>query len=355
MIHKLQISQFRNYPEKLVSFSPRVTVVIGPNTAGKTSMLEAIMLVATGTSFRAEYDRDMISFDADVSHVRVVSAGTHAETLDVVLTRGIVLGKKTPLKKWSINGVSRRYIDFVGRMPAVLFWPEDMRLITGSPSRRREYFDTILSQTDRSYRRSLMTYEKALRVRNKLLRLIRDGERVNPEECSYWTDMLCLHGNVIHTARRQLIAAINETSFDTGETCSFTIHYDHSVISPDRIHHYYDAERAAGVTLVGPHRDDFFLTKNHDHDAELHHFGSRGEQRLGVLWLKMAEMNFIENELRVSPLLLLDDIFSELDENHRSLVSRLVGNHQTIMTTTDRHFVTNMLETDSVELELQER
>ena len=354
MIQKLQISQFRNYSEKSFVFSPRLTLVAGPNTAGKTSLLEAIMLIATGTSFRAERDRDMIAFEGDVSRVKAVYSSIDSELLEVVLTRGLVLGKTVPLKKYLVDGIARRYADFAGRMPAVLFWPEDLRLITGSPARRRSYFDTILSQTDRMYRRAIMSYEKALRVRNKLLRLVREGVRVNPEEFDYWTNTLVTQGAVIHTAREALTLYANALPFDRNADCSFTIHYDHSTITSDRLREYHDAERAAGVTLVGPHRDDFYLTKNHDHDSELHNFGSRGEQRLGVLWLKMAEMQYIEQQLHVSPLLLLDDIFSELDANHRGLVVRLIGSHQTIMTTTDKHLVNGISADTMIELDIQQ-
>lgn len=349
-----------------------LTIVVGPNTAGKTSLLEAIMLIATGRSFRAAREAEVILFDEEVGRVqltqqstinptlpRLRGAGNQQSTdiLEVVITGGTVLGKKAPYKKFTINNVSKRSVDFVGQMPAVLFWPEDLRLVTGSPSRRRQYLDIVLSQSDRSYHRSVITYEKALRIRNKLLHLLRDGSPIRPEEFEYWTDTLLMHGTVIHNVRREYIKFVNTVKIDhkTNRTnksnkpgranrtvdTEFEMHYDHSTITTERLAKYKSAEQGAAVTLIGPHRDDFYLTKNHDSDRELHSFGSRGEQRLGVLWLKVAELQYIEQRTTIKPLLLLDDIFSELDQEHRDLVMRLVDKQQTIMTTTDSSAIDN--------------
>lgn len=345
MVFSLTVSHFRNYSQASFEFSPTLTLVIGPNTAGKTSMLEALMLLATGKSFRTDRHLESIAFSQEVSHIQaVIGEESVRDRLEMVLTAGLVMGKKTPYKKFSINKVTKRGLDFIGCMPAVLFWPEDLRLITGSPSRRRQYLDGVLSQTSRLYRQSLATYEKALRIRNKLLHLLREGEPIRPEEFEYWTDALLTHGAIIHKERSDYIAFVNKTNSATGtykttyeafKSTAFEMHYDHSTITPERLSHYKHAEQAAGMTLVGPHRDDFYLTKINDNGVELHKFGSRGEQRLGVLFMKIAELDYIKKTLKTTPLLLLDDIFSELDAYHRQLVMQLVSYQQTIMTTTE--------------------
>jgi len=359
LLNQLQLSNFRNYSQKEFTFSPAFTVVVGPNTSGKTSLLEALMLIATGRSFRAQREEEMIRKGEEVARTRAElsdnqqstinptsprlrGAGNHqSDVLEVVLTTGTVLGKPAPRKKFLINKISKRSADFVGRMPAVLFWPEDLRLITGRPSRRRHYLDSVLSQVDHSYRRAMTAYEKALRIRNKLLHMRREGMAIKADEFDYWTAALIAHGATIHRARSDYLSFVNTVSLDHGDAPNFHVVYDHSTITPERLEQYHDAETATGVTLVGPHRDDIIAEKSVKNDERwrLDSFGSRGEQRLGVLWLKRAELLFIEEKLSTKPLLLLDDIFSELDAEHRSLVIDLTKGQQTVITTTDNQFL----------------
>lgn len=356
MLSTLFLSDFRNYRREEFTFSPTLTLVVGPNTSGKTSLLEALMLIATGRSFRAVREQEMIRMGEELA--RVVGKVTQEDSirqpadkdskkqssnggdvLEIVLTTGMVLGKPAPNKKFLINKVSKRFTDFVGRMPAVLFWPEDLRLVTGRPSRRRHYLDSVLSQVDHSYRRAITAYEKALRIRNKLLHMRREGMAIKPEEFDYWTAALITHGATIHHARRDYLSFVNTVTLDHKDAPNFHVNYDDSTITPERLEQYHDAETATAVTLVGPHRDDIIAEKlvKKDERWRLDLFGSRGEQRLGVLWLKRAELAFIEEKLAMKPLLLLDDIFSELDADHRSLVMDLTKGQQTIMTTTDSH------------------
>jgi len=349
LLNQLQLSNFRNYSQKEFTFSPAFTVVVGPNTSGKTSLLEALMLIATGRSFRAQREEEMIRKGEEVARTRAELSDNQQSTinnqqidvLEVVLTAGTVLGKKAPYKKLLLNKISKRYADFVGRMPAVLFWPEDLRLITGRPSRRRHYLDSVLSQVDHSYRRAMTAYEKALRIRNKLLHMRREGMAIKADEFDYWTAALIAHGATIHRARSDYLSFVNTVSLDHGDAPNFHVVYDHSTITPERLEQYHDAETATGVTLVGPHRDDIIAEKSVKNDERwrLDSFGSRGEQRLGVLWLKRAELLFIEEKLSTKPLLLLDDIFSELDAEHRSLVIDLTKGQQTVITTTDNQFL----------------
>lgn len=297
--------------------------------------MEAIMLLATGKSFRADVEREMIREGGEIGRVEGFLADN--TKLEVVVTGGSVLGKKTPYKQYKVNNVGKRSIDFVGNLPAVLFWPEDLRLITGSPSRRRQYLNNVLVQTEKPYRYALKQYEKALRVRNRLLQHQLNGLNIKQDEMDYWEKQLIQNGTTITSARAGYLDFMNKKN-NVIDGITYRIVYDRSILSSERLSQYRDVERRTGMTVVGPHRDDFIVErierrKNH---ADISKFGSRGEQRLAVLWLKMAERSYLEEQLGIKPLLLLDDIFSELDEKHRSFVMSLVSKQQTILATVDR-------------------
>jgi len=336
IVESLTLKNFRSFKKTSFSFLPRTTLILGPNTSGKTNILEAIYLLATGKSFRADIEREMIEYQCQMSNVKCEM--DNGDTLEIILTVGEVAGQPAPTKKYLVNGVPRRMIDFVGNLRAVLFWPEDLDLVTNSPSRRRQYLDFILSQVDREYRRSLLIYEKAIRQRNKLLERIRD-ENLSRVQLTYWDELLIKHGGVLTDKRREYIDEINKYQISN---IKYQIEYDKSIISETRLEQYKNEEIAAAVTLVGPHRDDIkFEIRNPKPETtrNLSIYGSRGEQRLTVLWLKLAELEFIKAKTGDKPLLLLDDIFSELDHQHRDLVLQVIPHQQTIMTTTDLHLI----------------
>ena len=352
MLTKLHLSNFRSYNDKLIELSPNLTVVVGPNAAGKTNILEAISLLSTGTSFRAELSREMIQEGEELARVKgiIVSSSSpkslnsptpQKTELEVFVTTGIVGGQKAPFKKLLVDRLGRHLTTFVGNLPTVIFWPEDLALVIGSPSGRRRYLDRVLSQTHREYRRATGAYEKALRVRNRLLKYIKKGEYIEEDQMTYWNGVLVECASVITPLRKQLLDFINTVTIPEEDHLSFQVEYDHSVMSAERLQKYFVEERAAGVTLVGPHRDDFFIlmSERKGKSKDLNRFGSRGEQRLGVLWLKLSELAYLEKINGTRPLLLLDDIFSELDENHRKLIHSILPHQQTIMTTTDIRFV----------------
>ena len=354
-----------------------------------------------------------------------------ATELEVIITRGEVQGKKVLGKTLMVNGVKRQLRNFIGNLRVVMFGPQDMRLIEGSPSRRRNFLDEVLSQVYPEYYRALLSYEKGLRRRNKVLWAIKDGV-ASRSQLFFWDRLLVKEGGVITKYRRELVELLNyqglcarvegldaenskpqipnnkqnqkinnqlennikksedmdsrlrgndmeDEELETGNwklETDFKVVYDASVISEQRLAQYAREEVAAGVTLVGPHRDDFsvkfhsFTVSQFHSDKEqtnpetsksgnletidLATFGSRGEQRMAILWLKLGELAFIEQVTGEKPILLLDDIFSELDHEHREVVMGVVGHpriadqpvggslrgrQQTIMTTADEHLV----------------
>ncbi len=344
-IQSLTLQNFRNYSKRAFAFSPETTLIIGLNTAGKTNILEAIFMMATGRSFRAEMDREVVAWGNEMSNVKVQMSNEQETKLELFITQGEVQGQKVPLKKYLVNGVGRRMIDFVGNLRVVLFWPEDLELVTDGPSLRRRYLDSVLVQVDREYRWHLLSYERGLRQRNRLLDFINEGT-AHRHQLFFWDQLLIKSGGYLTDARAQFIEFINRYQI---LNIKYQIEYDKSVISETRLAQYADEEIAAKATLVGPHRDDFqFKIQNskfkiddgeEDRLLELSKFGSRGEQRLAILWLKLAELAYIEKQGGERPVLLLDDIFSELDYLHRALVFDLIGKQQTIITSADEYAI----------------
>ncbi len=343
MLKKIYIKGFRNYEERLFEFADTVTVIVGANATGKSNLLEAICLIATGKSFKANVEGEMVGWNAEIARVKAVLSADEGDVkAEVVLTRGeISVGggkiKKSPRKKLLLNGVGKRLFDFAGQIRVVLFAPQDLDLVTESPSIRRKFMDSVLSQTDKEYLRSLRSYEKGLRQRNKLLQKIRE-EGLPRTQLAFWDKLLIKHGTYISTKRAELILHINRKSTRLAGA-TFSLEYDQSVISQTRIEQYAREEVVVGKTLVGPHRDDMIFKITKQKERNLDAFGSRGEQRMGVLWLKIAELEYIEEQTGKRPVLLLDDIFSELDHKHRDIVMDIVKDQQTIITTADPHFV----------------
>ncbi len=361
IISKLSLHNFRNYKKKDFEFSGGTTVIVGSNAVGKTNILEAIYMLSTGKSFHARREEEVINYDAEMARVSA-EVGSISESwpsklvkyevseekksttkLEVVLTRGVMdMGagrlERVPRKKMMVNGIARHLYTFAGNLKVVLFGPWDMELVTDSPSIRRRFLDSVLSQVDREYRRSILSYEKGLRQRNRLLLKIRE-ENFSRNSLMFWDQLLVKTGNYISRKREEFIQYANDFPDPQGQ--DFELTYDGSAISEGRLEQYKNEEVAAATTLVGPHRDDFvFKIEN----RELARFGSRGEQRMGVLWLKLAELTFIENKTGENPVLLLDDIFSELDHKHRDVVMMICGKQQTFITTADEHFVIGIKE-----------
>lgn len=365
-ITNLQLQAFRNHLQASWSFPTPVTIIVGQNGSGKTSILEALHVTATGSSFRADTVADMIGFDHELARIHSTwitskhdAVSPNAESvenseatkteLEVLLTRGEVQGKRTQSRLYSINGIRRLKKAFVGNALTVLFRPEDMRLMEGSPSRRREIWDTSLSMTHPEYAHALVTYEQVLKRRNKLLGDVREG--IAPRQSlSYWNQQLVVYGQKLQNYRKNWVAHTAEVVFPI----IMRAQYQPSIINESRLLEHLNREIAAGHTLIGPHKDDMSVLRN---DRSLAAFGSRGQQRLGVLWLKLAEWQYVATTLHKKPVLLLDDIMSELDEQAQQFVISIMKQTQTIITTIDASTVTDIDKeipnTTTIELSLQ--
>jgi len=353
-LRSLELTNFRNHQTRSLTFHQPSTVIVGPNAQGKTSIIEAIALLATGNSFRAEKVEEMISFNQEIARIKGgIEDERHtsqeeedeAETrLEVILTRGMVQGKKTALRLYSVNDVRRRKREFTSNFATVVFRPEDMRLIEGSPSRRRDFLNGPLCLIDKEYDRALTTYDQALQRRNRLLQQVRDREQP-ATVLTFWNLTLIKHGEYLVQQRRRFIEFWSSVEFPL----PMSVDYNVSPISAERIAEYIDREIASGHTLIGPHKDDFTVLFKVKPGADpsavsveplpISAYGSRGQQRMAVLWLKMCEFAFLENRSGQTPLLLLDDILSELDNDSRHKVLSLLKHGQSIITTTESRVV----------------
>ncbi len=333
----ISLQNFRSYSKAQFIFDPRISIIVGPNAAGKTNLVEAIGLLSTGKSFKTGGDKHLIAFGKPVAHITgTLEEDDDTEKLEIAIApspSGMLL------KKYQVNGVARRRASFAGKLPAVLFTPLDLDIVAGQPGERRRFLNEVLEQTDPQYDAALTQYTKALRQRNALLEFVQRSGRRDEERFAYWDNVLIANAKIISSKREELIAYINaqeKTLFP------FVLEYDKSLMSRERLLQYRDAEAGAGVTLVGPQRDDIFVKTFHPVSQELEdvkHFCSRGQQRLVTLELKKSQIAYLQEQLETQPLLILDDIFSELDSKHIGHVLSMTNDFQTIITTTHKEFV----------------
>lgn len=351
----LKLKHFRNHKNAVFTF-PLTTVIIGKNTVGKTSILEAVQFLSLGKSFKADRDFDAISEGYDFANIEAVVLESDGKTnLKIILART----ENRFTKKYLVNNVARRQSDFTSHFLSVLFTPEDLEIITDSPSMRRNYINNVLSQTDKKYRIAVSIYEKALRQRNRMLWLLREGKKYfGPAEFEYWDNILINNGGIITEAREAFVKHINSSEKDV---FPFDLFYDKSTITRERLDKYHDAERATATTLVGPNRDDFFFLfpagssspkgEGRGEGKLIAEFGSRGEQRLTIFQMKLLEIAYMREATKETPVLLLDDIFSELDNTNIHRILDLLPHQQTIITTTHKEFVPEkILKKEDVEI-----
>ncbi len=214
-LKSLNLTNFRNYSKADFTFSPTTTLIVGPNAVGKTNLLEAIYFLASGKSFRAGYDREVIRSGDNFAQVQGsyhLKGGNTALEITILANEN---GENTSSKRLKVNGVKKRLSDFAGNLRAVYFGPEEILLVTGSPSRRRKYLDSVLVQVDREYARALSEYEKVLRQRNRLLTLIREGEQ-DSDQLDLWDPKLLHLGSALSKKRQEMFAGFNARLKDSG-------------------------------------------------------------------------------------------------------------------------------------------
>jgi len=329
LLKKISLQNFRNYEKKTFDFSPNVNLVVGSNTLGKTNLLEAIYLLSSGGSFRAKKIEEMVAYDRSVAHIDgAVKIDGEDIKFSIVLTRGLIGEKRVPLRQFFLNNVRKSKISFIGNFLAVIFRPEDLEIVIDSPAIRRNFLDEVLNQADREYYRAHLSYRKGLRSRNKVLENIREG-KISTKALFFWDRLLIENGELISKKREEFVSFLNNQEDAFGK---LTVLYQRNLISLKRLEEKRNIEIAAAMTLVGPHRDDFWISGN---GRNLSIYGSRGEQRLAVLWLRLGQLEFLRRARGKQPVLLLDDIFSELDSKNQRIIFEAMGDNQVIITSTD--------------------
>jgi len=345
VVRRLGLVTFRSYVALDVEFTNGPQVVVGPNAAGKTNLVEGLVVLGTGHSHRAALDGELIGWGADFARLEadVESGGAAEAKIELVIARTSAGGGR---KRAAVNGVPRRPGALGAALPVVLFAPEDMLLIVGSPSGRRGSIDTLVAQTVPAASATMANYARALTQRNNLLRAIREGA-ASPGELRFWDGVIVDDGSQIVDWRRDALAALaaplaGAHAEIAPDEAALALTYLSNVVRGEhestsdalrrRLAETADKEQWNGQTLVGPHRDDVsFVSAGRD----LSGFASRGQQRTAILAFKLATLEVLRQSHGRPPLLLLDDVFSELDPHRRAHLVRRIGElPQAFVTTT---------------------
>lgn len=345
LISKLKLENFRNF-EKLeldLKAEKGIQIFLGQNAMGKTNLLESIFLLSFPRSFRSSSPNDLIRFDQSYFTIE-------AEFDLMSLKFGY---QKKPLRRtYQKNGVEVGLKEYLTNLQTVLFTPEDIEVLHDSPSERRRFIDTILSQIDREYFASLIQYTKILKQRNALLKLI-NQKKAQQNELQFWNKELAKSAGFINQKRQELISYFadkitdlyQEIADEKANTIEINFKYSgHSRI--EQFENYQDvmmsllaeeelSEIEVGHTTIGPHRDDFTLYINGKSVAD---FCSRGEKRSFMLVLKIIELEFLYEKSGTRPILLLDDVFSELDAKRRDKLLSLTSQYQTLISTVEKSY-----------------
>jgi len=360
ILERLEARSFRNYESLTVEPGPGVNVFVGDNAQGKSNILEAIYLLATTKSFRTSRDTEVIRSGSSET---VINGNVRRE--DELSAEVEIRISETERKSARINGArAARAVDLLGVLQAVFFGALDLRLVNGEPAARRNYMNLAISQVKPAYCNDLGSYRRVLLHRNSLLKRLRD-QWFCDNGLEAWNQQLALYGSRLIGARRLLadeVARLAGTAHEelSGGLEEFTVAYVPSPSVPeaagagdimsaflDTLARLSEEEIRRGTTLAGPQRDDLRFRIN---GMEVRTYGSQGQQRTAVLSLKLAELSFIEAASGERPVMLLDDVMSDLDDERRTrLMERVKGRCQVFITCTNlRGFSSDLLENAAI-------
>jgi DNA replication and repair protein RecF len=330
LLQKLVLNRFRNCERGVFEFNPRLSVIVGENAQGKTNLLEAIYFVIHGTGFRESREEELIQVGETTSTVegRFLD-GKHTFDFKVQLIKKNSVTEKT----YFIQKAKKRHLQYVQQQTkAVLFAPEQIEIITGSPDIRRGYFNKIISQYDPEYKKRVLNLESALRRRNKILEHSRDATKLQ-EELGFWNTYIIEQSSFITRRREEYITFLN--SHRRLDHKEFEVRYHKNEATIDRFEEVFEKEKHIRKTLIGPQKDEFSFLVKLPFEKNVQHYGSRSEQRMTVFWLKINELLYCEEILERKPVVLLDDVFSEFDKANKKLILSLIQSYQTVLTTTE--------------------
>lgn len=348
IIKSIELSNFRNYESLDLDFDYGTNILYGNNAQGKTNILEAVSVSGTTRSHKGSKDKEMIRFGEEEAHIKtVVNKKDMDYQIDVHMkknkTKGIAVNK-VPLKKAS---------ELFGILNIVFFSPEDLNIIKNGPSERRRFLDSELCQLDKIYLSDLAKYNKILNQRNKLLKdmVFRPDLK---ETLPIWNAQLIDYGKRIIKRRKSFVDELNEIVFDihkqiSGEKEELVLKYEPNIDDAffhDELNRAKERDMRFCQTSVGPHRDDMQFSV---FDVDIRKYGSQGQQRTSALSLKLAEIELVKRNINETPVLLLDDVLSELDSSRQNYLLNSIHDIQTIITCTGLdEFIKNRFKIDKI-------
>lgn len=348
IIKSLELADFRNYENLQISFDKGTNILYGNNAQGKTNILEAIYVSATTKSHKGSKDKEIINFNKEEAHIRTYLLKEEEEIrVDMHL-------RKNKSKGIAIDGQKiKKAADLMGLLNVVLFSPEDLSIIKNGPAERRRFADMELCQLDNFYLYNLNHYNKIVNQRNTLLKDMYFNPELK-ETLNIWDSQLVSFGSKIIERRQQFVSQLCEIIYDihkrlSGDKEELVIKYEPDVSIEDfekvmRINQERDIKLKQ--TTTGPHRDDFSFMVN---GIDIRKYGSQGQQRTAALSLKLSEIELVKKISKSTPVLLLDDVLSELDSNRQNYLLNSIGNIQTIITCTGLDdFINNRFEINKI-------
>lgn len=348
IIKSIELAEYRNYDFLTLQFDKGTNILFGDNAQGKTNILEAIYVAATTKSHKGSKDKEIIKFDSEEAHIRTYIEKEGVETkIDMHL-------RKSKSKGIAIDGQKiKKAADLLGLCNVVFFSPEDLSIIKNGPAERRRFVDMELCQLDNFYLYNLNHYNKIVNQRNVLLK----DMYMNPglrDTLSIWDSQLVSFGSKIIERRKLFVEQLNEIIYEIHKKLSggkeeLEIRYEPEVSIEDfekKLIYNQERDIRSKMTNVGPHRDDFSFYVN---GVDIRKYGSQGQQRTAALSLKLAEIELVKKITKDSPILLLDDVLSELDSNRQNYLLNSIGDIQTIITCTGlEEFVNNRFEINRI-------
>lgn len=334
-VKELRLNGFRNYREEIFSFGPGTNIIYGNNAQGKTNALEAVYLFSIGKSFRTQQDRELIGFGENSTKIHVIFENAQRENeIEITMRRD----RKKQIK---VNGVPiHKMGELIGHFTVVLFSPDELNLTKGSPSARRRFLDIAVSQMRPKYYHILRRYNKVLEQRNNLIKKLRyEKDQSLRSSVSVWNEKLVEYGMEIVSYRKKFTEDLLRYAKNIHKEISgeeFDVVYKTGISSKEefasKLEKSLEREIELGFTLYGPHRDDLEISVG---EKDMKTYGSQGQHRSAVLALKLAQADLIFTETGEYPVLLLDDIMSELDGGRRAYLSGKIRDKQVIITCTD--------------------
>ncbi len=348
ILKSIALKSFRNYSDLFLEFDQGTNILYGDNAQGKTNVLEAVYISGTTRSHKGSKDRELIQFGQEEAHIQtVVNKGGFDYQIDMHIkknrSKGIAINK-IPIKKAS---------ELFGILNIVFFSPEDLNIIKNGPSERRRFLDVELCQLDKIYLYHLVKYNKILNQRNKLLKDLHFHPELK-DTLPVWDMQLVKYGREIIAARKKFVEELNEIVFEIHRKLSGNKEELHLNYEPNVMEDFFEQDLLKnqekdlkfGITSTGPHRDDMcFLI----HGIDIRKFGSQGQQRSCALSLKLSEIELVKRSIDEKPVLILDDVLSELDSSRQNFLLNSIHDIQTVITCTGLdEFVRNRFEINKI-------